>query len=116
MINNNDDDTLRRAEALAQSPEPTAEMIAATDAEASAPILAQLSISEEVSGGADAMYLREIANHGLLNQQDEIALAQKMEAGHAAADRLNAADGLSEYETNRLRQLVEDGEQARRTL
>jgi RNA polymerase primary sigma factor len=114
MVNN--DDTLRRAEALAHSPEPTAEMIAATDAEASAPIFAQPSISAEVSGGASAMYLREIATHDLLNQQDEIALAQKTEAGRAAAERLNGDEKLTEFESSQLRQLVEDGEQARRTL
>ena len=62
-------------------------MIAATDAEASEPAFAHLGVSEELSGGADAMYLREIANHDLLTQQDEIALAQRMEAGRAAAAR-----------------------------
>jgi RNA polymerase primary sigma factor len=112
------DDLLRRAEALAQTAEPTAEMIAATHAEVSEPVFAQLGVSEELSGGAGAMYLREIANHDLLNQQDEIALAQRMEIGREAAQVLadGAADTLPEAETARLQQLVDDGDRARRHL
>src|SRR5918911_5730246 len=106
------DDLLRRAEALAQTAEPTAEMIAATDAEVSAEPAAfvPLGISEELSGGAGAMYLREIANHDLLNQQDEVALAQRMEIGHEAGTCLAGGDlsQLDETELARLKQLVED--------
>src|SRR5438034_10306830 len=65
--------------------EPTPEILAATDAEASKRVFAPLGISEELSGGASAMYLREIANHDLLSLAEEIALAKRMEAGHAAA-------------------------------
>jgi len=114
MVNN--DDTLRRAEALAQTAEPTAEMIAATDAEASEPTFAQLGISEELSGGAGAMYLREIANHDLLNLRDEIELAQRMEAGRAAAERIQSGEDLTEFELSRLEHAVEDGQRARRAL
>ncbi|HEY3060725.1 MAG TPA: sigma-70 family RNA polymerase sigma factor [Chloroflexota bacterium] len=112
----NHDDALRRAEALAQSAEPTAEMIAATDAEASEPVFAHLGVSEELSGGAGAMYLREIANHDLLNQQDEISLAQRMEAGRAATARLTSGEPLSDFELARLEQVATDGEAARRHL
>ncbi len=114
------DDLLRRAEALAQTAEPTAEMIAATDAEASTepPAFVQLSISEELSGGAGAMYLREIANHDLLDAHDERILAQRMEAGLEAAECLQSPDGqaLPEAQREHLRALVEDGERARRHL
>jgi RNA polymerase primary sigma factor len=111
------DDLLRRAEALAQTAEPTAEMMAATDAEVTEHTFVPLGISEELSGGAGAMYLREIANHDLLNQQDEIALAQRMEIGHEAAVSLGeAAATLSEFELARLQQLIDDGERARRHL
>ena len=118
------DDALVRAHALAQTEEPTAEMIAASAAEASErgepgfnATPAALGASEEVSGGAGAMYLREIANHELLNQRDEIHLAQRMEAGRLAAARLTAADSeLSASEREELERAVEDGEGARRHL
>ncbi len=112
----NHDDALRRAEVLAQSAEPTAEMIAATDAEASEPVFAHLGISEELSGGAGAMYLREIANHDLLNQQDEVSLAQRMEAGRSAAAKLTSGEALSDFEMARLQQIADEGEAARRHL
>jgi RNA polymerase primary sigma factor len=114
MISN--DDTQRHVQVLAHTAEPTAEMIAATDVETSEPNFALLSISEELSGGAGAMYLREIGNHDLLNQQDEISLAQRMEAGRAAAARLNGDEAPTEFEEARLQHLVEVGDQARRHL
>src|ERR1700687_1887166 len=79
---NNDD--LNFVHTLALTEEPTAEMIAASEAEVTAPAFASLGVSDELSGGADAMYLREIATHGLLTQQDEVQLAQRMEAGRDA--------------------------------
>jgi RNA polymerase primary sigma factor len=110
------DTVTRRIEALAHTPEPTAEMIAATDAEVSEPLAAHLGVSGELSGGADAMYLREIANHDLLSQQDEVALAKRMEAGRAATLGLRSSEPVSEAEYARLRDQVEDGERARRHL
>ena len=62
------------------------------------------------------MYLREIANHDLLTQQDEVSLAQHMEAGRLASARLSTDDGLGAAERERLQHLVEDGENARRHL
>jgi RNA polymerase primary sigma factor len=113
---NEDSLRIRRAEALAQTAEPTPEMIAATDAEASEPVFAPLGVSEELSGGAGAMYLREIANHELLTQHDEIVLAQKMEAGRAAAARLASDEALTDFEQVRLQQIANEGENARRHL
>jgi RNA polymerase primary sigma factor len=105
-----------RAQTLAGADEPTAEMIAATAAEVAEPAFVALGASEELSGGAGAMYLREIANHDLLTPQDEISLAQHMEAGRLAAARLSVAEGLDANEREHLLQVVEDGEKARRHL
>jgi RNA polymerase primary sigma factor len=109
-------DALTRVHALAQTDEPTAEMIAASAAVSGEPMSVSLRVSEELSGGAGAMYLREIANHDLLNQQDEVHLAQRMEAGSAAAARLTSGEVVDDAERERLARLVEDGERARRHL
>jgi RNA polymerase primary sigma factor len=110
------EDALSRAQALAQTEEPTAEMIAATAVEVYEPAFATLGASEELTGGAGAMYLREIANHDLLSQLDEINLAQRMEAGRAAAVRLASDAALDEGERTRLERAVEDRDGARRHL
>jgi RNA polymerase primary sigma factor len=111
------EDALRRAEALAQTEEPTPEMLAATEPEVAEPVFAILGASEELSGGAGAMYLREIAKHELLSLQDEQLLAQRMEAGRAARARLEAAaEPLADDEREPLERAVEEGEQARRHL
>jgi RNA polymerase primary sigma factor len=107
-------DALGRVQALALSDEPTAEMIAASAAEAAEPTSTGLTASEELSGGAGAMYLREIANHDLLNQQDEVLLAQRMEAGRAAVLQLAAEPETADRD--RLLRLVDDAESARRHL
>jgi RNA polymerase primary sigma factor len=109
-------EALSPARALAETDEPTADMLAASAAEAAAPTPASLGPSEELSGGAGAMYLREIANHDLLNQQDEVNLAQRMEAGREAARRLASREELDDTERERLNRVVENGEQARRHL
>ena len=109
------DEALSRTQALAQTEEPTPEMIAASAAEATEPAFAALSASEELSGGAGAMYLREIANHELLSQHDEIFLAQRMEAGRLAALCL-ASSALSDAEREDLLRAVDEGETARRHL
>jgi RNA polymerase primary sigma factor len=106
-------EALSRAQALAGTEEPTADMLAASAAEVAAPAPVSLGPSEELSGGAGAMYLREIANHNLLNQQDEVELAQRMEAGREATRRLASGEELDDAERERLKQIVEDGEQAR---
>src|SRR5438874_13605378 len=109
-------DALTRVHALAQTDEPTAEMIAASAAEAGEPTFVSLGVSEELSGGAGAMYLREIANHDLLTQQDEAHLAQRAEAGRAAAAILTSSEALDDAERERLTRQVDDGERARRHL
>src|SRR5438477_4778179 len=111
-----DNDALSRGHALAQTEEPTAEMIAASEAEVSHAPFVALGASEELSGGAGAMYLREIANHDLLSQQDEVHLAQRLEAGHLAAARLTSGEGIDQDERGRLERVVDEGESARRHL
>src|SRR5579859_288329 len=110
------DDSSNQVHALALTEEPTAEMIAASAAEVTEPAHAPLGINQELSGGAGAMYLREIANHDLLTQPDEVALAQRMEAGRDAARELISAELLDDLERERLERLVEDGERARRHI
>ena len=107
-------DALGRAQALAGTDEPTAEMLAESAAEVE-PATGFLGASEELSGGAGAMYLREIANHELLTIQDEVALARRMEAGREAAARLETEE-LDELTREHLERIREDGERARRHL
>jgi RNA polymerase primary sigma factor len=110
-------DELTQVHALALTEEPTAEMIAATAAEVTEPSgRASLGVNQELSGGAGAMYLREIANHDLLRQSDEVSLAQRMEAGREAARELASGEVLDEAHRQRLERLVEEGEHARRHL
>ena len=110
------DDALTQVHALAQTEEPTAEMIAASEAEITEPAYAPLGINQELSGGAGAMYLREIANHDLLSADDERLLAQRMEAGRLAAARFADDAPLSDDERALLGREVEEGEIARRHL
>jgi len=55
-------------------------------------------LSEELSGGAGAMYLREIAHHELLTAQEEVSLAQRLEGGKAALRELATADDQLEVD------------------
>src|SRR5579859_4884074 len=109
-------DELNFVHTLALTEEPTAEMIAASEAEVTAPAFASLGVSDELSGGADAMYLREIATHGLLTQQDEVHLAQRMEAGRDAIARLASDEALDDLTRSELELVIEDSERARRHL
>jgi len=110
-------DELIQVHTLALTEEPTAEMIAASADEVAEPTgRAALGVNQELSGGAGAMYLREIANHDLLTQPDEVSLAQRMEAGREAARELASGEVLDEAHRQRLERLVEEGEHARRHL
>jgi RNA polymerase primary sigma factor len=74
-------------------------------------------LSEALSGGAAAMYLREIAQHELLAASEEVSLAQRLEASKAALKELAAADAnMAEGHRVELERLVRDGEQARHRL
>src|SRR5437763_4974626 len=110
------EEALSRARARAQTEVPTPAMLSTSAAETAEPAGGSLGASEELSGGAGSMYLREIANHDLLRSNDEIELAQRMEAGREAARRLKSGEDLDAAEHARLAGVVEDGEQARRHL
>ena len=113
------DRALLRVQALAHAEEPTPEMIAeAAEGQAEVePLTGHLSLTEELSGGAGAMYLREIANHELLTPRAEVDLAQRLERGREAAARLvQLSATAASAEREQLEQLVEDGERARRHL
>src|ERR1700759_1920377 len=67
-------------------------------------------LSEELSGGAGAMYLREIAHHELLTAAEEISLAQRLEAGKQAMKELATdEDALDPERRAELEHLAEDG-------
>lgn len=61
-----------------------------------------------------ALYLREAANHSILDVEEEIALVKKMGAGKRAQMRLD--QGISPEERNILERRVEEGEEARQRL
>jgi RNA polymerase primary sigma factor len=74
-------------------------------------------LSEELAGDAGALYLREIAHHDLLNAQEEVLLAQRLEAGKAARLTLATADeSLDQSLRLELERRVEEGDCARRRL
>jgi RNA polymerase primary sigma factor len=74
-------------------------------------------VPEELLADAGAMYLREIAQHELLTAEEEVSLAQRLEAGKEALRVLARADAsLDPTYRDELEQQVEDGERARRRL
>jgi len=88
-----------------------------TESAAAEPISRFGLLSEELSGGAGAMYLREIAHHELLTAQEEVSLAQRLEAGKAALRELATADETLDPESRiELEERAEDGDKARRRL
>src|SRR5262245_54159279 len=91
-------------------------VVSAGDA-ASAPSLGPLAaLSEELSGGAEAMYLREIARHDLLTAQEEVCLAQQLERGRTAAAQLVATAARSSMYRLELERLAAEGAAARLRL
>lgn len=101
---------------LAERSEADADALPESEASAE-PITRFGLLSEELSGGAGAMYLREIAHHELLTAQEEVALAQRLEAGKAALAELAAAGPeLGDERRHELELAADDGERARRRL
>ncbi len=110
-------DLLHETEELLSPETERADPEAESETVASEPISRFGLLSEELSGGAGAMYLREIAHHELLTAQEEVSLAQRLEAGKAALRELATADEtLDTAHRVELEHQAEDGERARRRL
>ena len=74
-------------------------------------------VPEGLAADAGATYLREIARHELLTAEEEVSLAQRLQAGKAALHELATADeSLDPDRRFQLEQLADDGERARRRL
>jgi RNA polymerase primary sigma factor len=110
-------DRLHEPDELSPEPSERADPEAEQETAAAEPISRFGLLSEELSGGAASMYLREIAHHALLTAQEEVALAQRLECGLAARLELATADGTLDPERRvELERLAEDGDCARRRL
>jgi RNA polymerase primary sigma factor len=73
--------------------------------------------SLETAGGAAVMYLAEISEQTLLAAQEEISLAQQLEAGKLALHELDASDSALQPSRRReLEQQAHDGKKARDLL
>jgi RNA polymerase primary sigma factor len=74
------------------------------------------AVTEELmAGGPAALYLREISKNPLLTAEEEVQLAQELEAGKAAQGRLDEGVGDAE-ERARLENAVRTGQAARKRL
>jgi RNA polymerase primary sigma factor len=70
---------------------------------------------ELMAGGPASLYLREISRARLLTAEEEVTLAQQLEAGKAATERL--AGGVTDpTEQQQLEEQVDIGQEARRKL
>ena len=79
------------------NPELTERAESESETTAAEPISRFGLLSEELSGGAGAMYLREIAHHELLTAQEEVSLAQRLEGGKAALRELATATAFERF-------------------
>lgn len=70
---------------------------------------------ELMAGGPASLYLREISRNRLLNAEEEVELAQQLEAGKAARAQLDAGPEDDE-QRQALEQIVEVGQEARKRL
>ncbi len=62
------------------------------------------------------LYLNDIGQYGLLSREDEVRLAQQIEAGNAAVEQLTLHPDLSAPEQRELRRAARQGDDAQRTF
>jgi RNA polymerase primary sigma factor len=80
---------------------------------------ARVSRPERVEGASFdpvRMYLKEIGKVPLLTGEQEVTLAQRIEAGVQSSERLETAPGLSDEERTSLEAVATDGEMAKKQL
>jgi RNA polymerase primary sigma factor len=76
----------------------------------------EAATDELMAGGPASLYLREISRNRLLTAEEEVELAQALEAGKAAREQLENGVGLDEARRAELEREVQLGEDARRHL
>jgi RNA polymerase primary sigma factor len=92
------------------------------DDEEESEALRQARKDAEMTASADSVraYLKQIGKVALLNAEEEVDLAKRIEAGLYSAERLRQADDTSEKLTTQLRRdlrwIVRDGERAKNHL
>ena len=87
-----------------------------TDAFHPSPRDEEAATDELMAGGPASLYLREISRNRLLTAEEEVELAQALEAGKAAREQLDQGIGLDEARRAELEREVQLGEDARRHL
>jgi RNA polymerase primary sigma factor len=123
-ISEGDDDLQERRAALEALDEPDAAELEAEDAPDTSELLEagqiKKAVLKEDAETADSirLYLREIGRVPLLTAADEVSLAQRMENGIEACERIEASTNgkLSEKECDKLELLVRDGRAAKAHL
>jgi RNA polymerase primary sigma factor len=115
-----------------EAPAPTPSPRRTTDAEGAAPTLARPGAAstdaaarhararpDRTEGGSFdpvRMYLKEIGKVPLLTGEQEVTLAQRIEAGVHATERLESAAFLTDDQRTNLQAVTTDGEMAKRQL
>src|SRR6476620_3180165 len=62
------------------------------------------------------LYLKDVGQFAILSKNDEVRLAQHIEHGNAARDRLSAGNGCTEEEKRELRRTARRGDHAQQTF
>ena len=62
------------------------------------------------------LYLNDVGRHSLLSRQDEIGLAQAVEAGQEARAELASAEGIVPSRQRELRRMIREGDTATETF
>src|SRR6185369_5449031 len=76
----------------------------------------EAATDELMAGGPASLYLREISRNPLLTAEEEVALAQQLEAGKAARERIERGGIDDPAERVQLDLDVQRGEEARQRL